>query len=202
VTPLIRFNPEARGVAHEYEISLDNFKRSTTADIAATGIDTDVLKNQGISNLAFFTEDKNIADRAKVTDLGLSEGDGIYVLGFPLGLVEAGQHNFVIVKSGVIARIRDTLAEKRSTFLIDSFVFPGNSGGPVVTKPEAFSIVGTKSQDSAYLIGMVTDYQPYREIAVSAQTQRPRIMFEENSGLADVITIDEIEDMIHTQFKR
>ena len=40
-------------------------------------------------------------------------------------------------------------------FLVDAFVFPGNSGGPVVSKPEALAITGTKSQDYAYLIGIV-----------------------------------------------
>lgn len=197
-TPLIRFNPTPGGNAREYPFALNNWTTNSATDVAVAPINVDFLKAQGITNLAFFPDDQTLANRAKANDLGLSEGDGVYVLGFPLGLVEPGKQNFVIVRSGVIARIQDALAEKRDSFLIDSFAFPGNSGGPVITRPELFSITGTKSQNRSYVIGMMRDYVPYRDVAVSEQTKRPRIVFEENSGLADVIPIDDIQDAINT----
>src|SRR5207248_1509243 len=83
-----------------------------------------------------------------------------------------------------------------SSFLLDSFVFPGNSGGPVALKPELLSIQGTKSVSQAYFIGVVTSYQTYQEAAVSPQTKRTRIIFEENSGLAEVLPPDYIEETI------
>jgi hypothetical protein len=122
----------------------------------------------------------------------------VYVLGFPLGLVEEGKQNFVIVRSGTIARIRDALAEKRDSFLIDSFAFPGNSGGPVIALPEIVSIAGTKPHNAAYLIGMMRDYVPYRDVAVSQQTKRPRIVLRKIPAWPRVMTVDDIEDVMNT----
>src|ERR1019366_8874960 len=56
-------------------------------------------------------------------------------LGFPLQLV-GGERNYVIVRHGTIARIGDMLAGTNKNFLVDTFIFPGNSGGPVILKPE------------------------------------------------------------------
>lgn len=134
-------------------------------------------------------------DRAKANELGITEGDGVYVLGFPMGIV-GKERNFVVVRQGSIARIRDVLASSSKEFLVDAFVFPGNSGGPVVVKPEITSIQGTKSLKAAYLIGMVKSYIPYQDAAYSKQTNRPRIIFEENSGLAEVVPVDSVRETI------
>jgi hypothetical protein len=125
----------------------------------------------------------------------VAAGDAVFVLGFPMNLAGA-QRNYVIVREGIVARITEMLEGASNTFMIDSFVFPGNSGGPVVLKPEAFSIQGTKSHNNAGLIGVVTSYRPYTDVAVSPQTNRPRVLFEENSGLADVVPIDYVEEAI------
>lgn len=113
-----------------------------------------------------------------------------------------GTQDFVIVRSGAIARIRDCLAGQRETFLVDGFVFPGNSGGPVVLRTEMNAIEGTQPQHNAFLIGMVRSYVPYNEVAVSEQTHLPRVMFQENSGLAEVIPMDDIEKVIELVIQR
>jgi hypothetical protein len=59
------------------------------------------------------------------------------------------------------------LISRSDAFLIDALVFPGNSGGPVVLRPEIVSINGTPPQNRSYLIGMVVSYQPYIDVAVS-----------------------------------
>ena len=69
----------------------------------------------------------------------------------------------------------------------------------MVTKPEEVAIQGTKAVGSAYLIGMVTSYVPYRDVAVSAQTGAVRIVFEENSGLASVLPMDYVVEAIQTR---
>ena len=43
---------------------------------------------------------------------------------------------------------------------------------------------------------MVSSYLPYREIAVSTQTERPRMIFEENSGLSIVVPHDQIQETV------
>jgi S1-C subfamily serine protease len=123
------------------------------------------------------------------------EGDGAYALGFPMGLV-GEERNFVIVRQGSIARIRDALAGFSKEILVDVAIFPGNSGGPVVTKPEIAAIQGTLAQTTAYLLGVVKGYIPYLDVAISTQTKKPRIIFEENSGLAAVIPIDYVIEAI------
>ncbi len=107
----------------------------------------DVLKKDGIK-AEFILGDDNSVDVAKAKELGVSEGDGVFVLGFPLQLV-GGERNFVIVRQGIIARIGDMLEGYSKTFLVDTFIFPGNSGGPVFLRPEVVAITGTKSQGNS-----------------------------------------------------
>src|SRR5204862_2792094 len=82
------------------------------------------------------------------------------------------------------------------TVLTDAALFPGNSGGPVIVKPRSDSLAGGRPTDQAYLVGMVRSYLPYEEIAYSLQTAppTPRMVFTENSGLADVIPMDCVKE--------
>jgi S1-C subfamily serine protease len=112
-----------------------------------------------------------------------------------MGIV-APQGKHVIARTGAIARIRDTIEGHQSSFLIDANIFPGNSGGPVVIRPEITAIQGTKPIDKAALVGIVKSYVPYKDIAVSQQTGKPRVIFEENSGLAIVETVDNLKSTV------
>ena len=123
------------------------------------------------------------------------EGNGVFVLGFPLGLV-GDARNYPIVRHGVIARIQDWLRGDASTFLIDASAFPGSSGGPVIVKPEATAVEGTTATTHAMLMGVVSSYIPYMDSAVSTQTKTVRITFEENSGLANVVPVRTITETI------
>lgn len=161
-------------------------------DVAVLSIDTDVLKSAGIE-FSVFTSGMTFArDDSKRNQV--FEGNGVFLLGFPLGLT-GDDRNFAIVRSGTFARIQDWLHGRSKTFLIDALVFPGNSGGPVITKPELVSY-GGNAQSRALLIGMVSWYLPYQEVAVSQQTGVRRIVFEENSGLAVVVPIDLIQETV------
>ena len=130
----------------------------------------------------------------------ITEGNGVYVIGFPLGLIGRAR-NYPIIRQGVISRIQDWLSGDETTFLIDSPAFPGNSGGPVVLKPENVAVKGTKPITHSLLIGMVSSNISSREVAISAQTNRPRIVFEENTGLAEVVPIDVIKEAIDSSIK-
>ena len=164
------------------------------ADVAVLNINPDRINSDGIEYFFFQSDDHTVSLEQACTDQ-VSEGDGIFVLGFPLG--EAGkERNYAIVRQGIIARIQDWLKGNARTFLIDASVFPGNSGGPVLLKPELTSIAGTKTNSRCSLIGMVSSYLPYTEVAVSQQTGRPRMTFEENSGLGDVVPIDVINEAV------
>jgi S1-C subfamily serine protease len=170
-----------------------------SVDVSVIGINGQYLRTEHLKS-DFFANDKHVADRAKMKDIGTSIGDGLYVLGFPMGISGTILRNYVVARRGSIARISDVLNSSSKTFLIDAFVFPGNSGGPVVSAINLFSITGTKPQNSAYLIGMVKGYVPYDDVAISQQTGRPRMVSEENSGLAEVIPVDYINETI--EFER
>jgi S1-C subfamily serine protease len=201
----LRFNPVGSEAARQYLIDIvDNDGKpiwrtdeNPDIDVAIVQIDAQSLQAEGIQ-FSVFQSDKHCANTQMMEELGITEGDFVYVLGFPMGLV-GGERNFVIVRSGIVARVRDAIAHVNNEFLIDTFIFPGNSGGPVVSKPEVTSIRGTRSQNKAYLIGVVTGYIPYKDIAVSQQTGKPRIIFEENSGLAAVHPIDFVGRIITSQ---
>ena len=116
--------------------------------------------------------------------------------------LEGGERNYVIVRQGCIGRIEDLLENTSSRgFLIDAFTFPGNSGGPVVLATTMNSIQGTKAQSASYLIGIVKGFIPYPDVAFSKQTGRPRISFEENSGLTEVIPVDYVEQTVQVAMK-
>lgn len=167
----------------------------TNCDVAVTPVSFGQLRKDGIEFNYFRVTPSQALSLERANELQVSEGDGVFVLGFPLG--EAGEErNYVIVRQGIIARIRDWLGGKSRIILVDASVFPGNSGGPVVLKPELAAIEGTKSNSSALLVGMVSGYLPYEDIAVSSQTGKPRIVFQENSGLAIVVPIDVIQETL------
>lgn len=164
------------------------------ADVAVLNINPNRIKTDGI-DFFFFNADKHTVTIEQARTNQVSEGDGIFVLGFPLG--EAGEErNYVIVRQGIIARIQNWLKGNAQTFLIDSSIYPGNSGGPVLLKPELTSIQGTKANANCSLIGMVSSYLPYTEVAISQQTGRPRMIFEENSGLGQVVPHDVIQEAV------
>ncbi len=203
----LRLNPQANEPDREYTLTLlDNDGAplwvphpNPEIDVAVITINIGWLEEQAMQ-VAYFRSDLE-ANVEKLKDLGITEGDFVYVLGFPMGFV-GDLRNTVIVRGGSIARIRDVLAGTSQEFLVDAFIFPGNSGGPVVSKPEALSIEGTKSQKTAFLIGIVKSYVPYRDVAISLQTKRPRVIFEENSGLAAVHSVDCIHEAIQEHLKK
>jgi len=118
------------------------FHPDPSIDIAVSQIDLTFLQSQGIEP-SEFRNDINVARRSKMKELAVSPGDGVFVLGFPINIA-GRQRNYVIARQGCVARVSEMLDGASTSFLLDAFVFPGNSGGPVVLKPEIMSIQGTK----------------------------------------------------------
>jgi hypothetical protein len=188
---------DAAGKAQDFELPIDQWffhPGAPEVDLAAFPMPLEMLKSLKLES-GFFASDQHSFTKSQMGDAGVSAGDGVFVLGFPMGL--AGEtRNYAIVRQGAIARISEYLDGKTKSFLIDSFVFPGNSGGPVILKPEITSIQGTKSNSKAMLVGVVEGYQPYIDIASSLQTKHQRIAFEENSGLAVIFPMDYVNEML------
>jgi S1-C subfamily serine protease len=166
---VLRFNAGPDRPAREFDALLitDEGKQlwighdDPTIDVGVVLLKVKMLQENDIP-IALFGSDKHALFHDSELAQNLSEGNGVFILGFPMGLV-GEQRNCVIVRGGCIARIRDSLAGTSKTFLVDAFIFPGNSGGPVVVRPEIVAITGTMAITTASLIGMVSSYLPYQD---------------------------------------
>lgn len=121
----------------------------------------------------------------------LQVGANLLVLGFPLGL-RSPEHPNPIARKGMVAQ------SDRDALIADAFIFPGNSGGPVIYTPP-IKVGGAMTSpfiNDERLAGLAISYQPYRETAESTQTRKSRIIFEENSGLANIEPADKILELL------
>lgn len=197
----LRFN-KGEG-SRRYNLPLTNEKGEETwsthpnpsVDIGIIPIAVNKLQEDGVE-FNWIPEDL-MAFRDTIKSLGITQGDEIFILGFPMGL--AGEvKKYAIARGGIIARLDNEIMETTHAFLIDCSVFPGNSGGPVLLKPANASIEGTTPINKAYLLGVIKGYLPYEEMAYSVQSDppQPRIKFMENSGLALVVPLDYVRDIV------
>lgn len=107
-----------------------------------------------------------------------------------------------IVRKGVISRVNNN-----DTFYIDGSAFPGNSGSPIFLFPTPIKIsnggisIGAPTKIS--LLGVMGAYLPYQDVALSQQTGRPRVIFEENTGLSLIWSTKFIDQIIQSEdFKK
>ena len=200
----LRFNPQGGQPAQNHKLdivvgklNLSKMHPNDGVDVAIVSIPQlyiDNLVKNGVS-LDFFTFDTESYQMKDLKSEEVTEGDGVFVLGYPMGNV-GNTRQYVILRGGVIARIHDMLEGYSTDYIVDAPVFPGNSGGPVIIKPELTHITGTKPHNKSCLIGLVKSYIPYQDVAISPQTGRSRVVFEENTGLTNVEPVDYIIETI------
>ena len=203
----VKFNSASGHDSADYPIDLESSDgqliwtgHSTLAvDVAVIQIHRGFLKEQN-RHYRFFQSESHLMRKPEMVESQITEGDRVFVLGFPLGIVDTVRQ-YALCRHGILARVRDFLEGRSKTFLIDASVYPGNSGGPVILCPSALSIEGTKPVSKAALIGVVKQYLFYEDVAVSRQTGAPRISFQENSGLAVVESVDSICETIEEDKK-
>ena len=205
----VRFNSLGDTLVKDYQIDLyDN--AGVPLYSAHLHIETDVIAIQ--IRPQTLIHDKSIwgsfdlADHAltleQMKTTGVTEGNLVYALGFPMGKVDIIKAP--VCRLGCISRAMDAFIKQKEypTFLVDAQVFPGNSGGPIVSRPEQLSIEGTPSNSSANLIGILSEYIPYQETLYSRQTGRARMIQEENSGLTVVHPVDRIIEVVELEWGR
>jgi hypothetical protein len=146
------------------------------------------LRKEGV-RFSYFREDVDTANMASCTAGGVSEGDPVLILGFPMGDVGKPE-NFVIVRHGSIARIRDTLIGRSNDLVLDALVFPGNSGGPVVIGPGVVAAKLSGVPLGFQLIGVVKSYTAYTSWVRPKHGDRVSVVNEQNSGLAQAHPVD------------
>lgn len=128
----------------------------------------------------------------------IQAGAPLFIIGFPMGL-RSDQYATPIVRRGIVSR------NDGNNIIIDGFVFPGNSGGPVIYVPsiQLEPPLTSNLLQGEWLVGLVSSNIPYIDVAVSQQTKRARITFEENSGLCNVLPADKILELLNTpEFKK
>jgi len=126
----------------------------------------------------------------------------IFFLSYQPG-IKADKKINPIIRKGTISLINSD-----HTFYIDASSFPGNSGSPVFLKPspirfDANGISLGGDPLGGKFIGIIGEYLPYQEVAISVQTRRPRVIFEENTGISKVWSVSFINEIISSDdFKK
>ncbi len=129
----LRFNPEGKDAAKELWVDLEDrdgaplWASDPSVDLAVVAIRVDQLISSRI-RVVLFRNDQDTLCLKDAEKAGVTEGDGVAVLGFPLGLV-GSQRNYTIVRQGSIARIRDAFAGVSNEILVDTAVFPETAAG-------------------------------------------------------------------------
>ena len=205
----VRFNSLGGQLVKDYIIDLlDNNGKplfsahpQKEADVIAIQLYPQTLINDKSIWGSFDLDDHSLT-LEQMQKTGVDEGSLIYALGFPMNLVD--EIKTPICRLGCISRIIDAfiLKEKYPVYLVDAQTFPGNSGGPIVNRPEHMPITGTPGNDKANLIGILSAYIPYRETLYSRQTGRDRMIQEENSGLTIVHPVDRIKEVVELEWQR
>lgn len=181
------------------------FSAHPSADVIACHININPALSEG-AKLPFFDLRNHALTLQQMRDTGVCEGGLAYTLGFPVSIDSDFVNSNVktpVCRMGCISRVENVYHGSCSkNFLIDAATFPGNSGGPVISRPESLTITNTPNNTSANLIGLVSAYLPYREILCSMQTHRQRVVNEENSGLTVVVSVDSIKEVVEIERTR
>ena len=167
-------------------------------DIAVILINGSMIMENNL-NFSFFNIDDNSLTTEEFLEAGGNEGSGIFMLGFPMGLVDVNSIA-PICRTGCIARIDKTEIRDTKNILLDIQNFPGNSGSPIISKPELVSVSRTKALNRCVLLGVIHSYIPYQETLVNSQTGRTVEIRSENSGIAKANPVEFIKEVVAGAF--
>ena len=124
-----------------------------------------------------------------LTNPTIEPGAPLFVIGFPMGM-RSEKYATAILRRGMVARADSV------EIVAEVFVFPGNSGGPVVYAPSDITMFLSSMLHDQKLVGLVSECISYSEMAVSPQTGHPRILFEDNAGLCNVVPASAILELL------
>jgi hypothetical protein len=169
--------------------SIENIKQRYNVDwIFHTNPEVDVA----IIPFAFDTQDDvlTIPDNLFLLSNNIFELYDIFFLSYQPGIGPKIKISPVF-RSGIISIINDD-----KSFYIDAFAFPGNSGSPVFIKPSPITLNEKGISIGTTFIGIIGESVTYQEFAISAQTGRVRVIFEENTGLSKAWSVDFIKEIM------
>ena len=169
-------------------------------DVAVFTFVAGIIEQFGI-DINFIDIDANVATTNEFLSGGGGEGSLVYMLGYPMGLVNI-ESNTPICRLGCVARMDEYEINKEKKILLDIQNFPGNSGSPILTRPEVMSVGGAKPFDRSVLLGIICSYIPYRDWLISKQTGEIVEIRTENSGIANCIPVEFIREVIDKEMNR
>ena len=189
----MRLNKLESGQMQTFRINLQQstgpeWTEHSTADVAVIPGSVQDFDAKGIQ-WETFAAGRNTLTRKNAAEAGLSEGDETFILGFPIGW-RSGRQDYPIVRHGMLAQVQGWFNGEHDTFLLDGSGFPGNSGGPVVTKPKMEVLEGTSTVCSSWLIGMVAKRTLSRAVGDND------VKVNENADLVVVTPMDAIDETI------
>lgn len=163
-------------------------------DLALLSVSPSILKQNNIEPI--FISEEIFAYLKNFKETGIAVGDEAFVAGFPMGIAGEEQ-NYPCVKAAMISRIDSEILKARKAFIVDSSIFPGNSGGPVILKPTITYLQGTKMVNQTYLLGVISAYLPYTDTLYTHQTTPPTAVSitRENSGLSLCVPMDFVKEI-------
>lgn len=162
-------------------------------DIAVIPINADLIRNK--HKFYAFDIDENAMTSQELLEKGVNAGSLVYMLGYPMGLVNKDD-NVPICRLGCVARICESQINASYNILLDIQNFPGNSGSPIVTRPDLVSVGSTPALNKCILMGIIHSYIPYQENLINTQTKRIVEIRSENSGLANMHPVEYIREII------
>ena len=143
---------------------------------------------KSVDRSAVLAVDEDYIATSKVMEQeGVSIGDEVYALGFPLRLA-GEERNYPIVRSGIIARLDDEIL-KNHYYYVDVAIYPGNSGGPVILKPAIGTLPGTSKVTKPYLIGVVASVELQSE-TLYGENGAARMILYEHANLGRIFPME------------
>lgn len=176
--PLLKNNDEPTWFSHRFK----------QVDMALLPVSMNFLRH-GLGAAHKWIPESRFLYEKDYPEKGFSVGDGVFFVGFPLGL-SGKLRNSPILRAGYLARADKELLKIAKSLIIDGQNFPGNSGGPVFTKPDIAHLGDTKSIDSNFLVGIVKSYLPHTNYFVDPDNPMVSVSSTENSGLALYVPMD------------
>lgn len=199
---LLRFNKQEENKYRDCEIILSKnkkplYSRHPQADVIAMQLSPSYLDKNKL-DYSWFSLDEHSLTLSQMKETDVIEGCLVYSLGYPLNLI-GSDRNIPICRLGCISRISDLFFSNINEYLVDIQTIPGNSGSPIINRPENSYIQGTSNNSSANLIGIISgtiDYSEKSNDKISEYEQ------EKNSGFAIVHTVDTIKEVVDMEYSR
>lgn len=188
--PLLNLDKSPRYALHDME----------EVDIAVLCINAQYILDNKLE-FPYINIDTNAMSTTELRENGAEEGSIVYMLGFPMKLVNVSS-NRPLSRIGCIARMSESQIQEQHNILVDIQNFPGNSGSPIITRPEFMHIEGTESLTKSVLVGIVHSYIRYQESLINNQTKEVVEIRSENSGIANVHPVEYIREIIDKIYPR